>query len=265
MNDCGMRGWDPDAYLRFDRERTRPAVDLVARIELSEPVRIIDLGCGPGNSTRILAERWPGSAVRGLDSSEEMLRRAREDHPGLEWVHGRAEDLGFGSGYSLVFSNAALQWMGDHGTLVPRLWGTVGEGGAFAAQIPAFERMPFLDAAREVMGGGRWRGRVRRDFWEEKKLNPIGFYYDLLAPLAAEVVLWETRYIHVLDSAEAVMAFLRTAALKPYLDQLEDGAERGMFEADVLEACRKRYPARGDGKVLFPFERQFIIAYRGRS
>ena len=114
-----MHSWDAGQYLRFADERTRPALDLLARIESAAPQRVVDLGCGPGNSTALLRERWPDAVLEGLDSSQDMLAAARRDHPGIAFVAGDIAAWSPAEPYDVVFSNAALQWVGNHAELLP--------------------------------------------------------------------------------------------------------------------------------------------------
>jgi trans-aconitate 2-methyltransferase len=259
-----MNDWNPEKYLQFRQERTQPARDLATRIRLSAPASIIDVGCGPGNSTQILAQRWRESAITGLDSSEAMIARARADYPRQTWVCADAECLPGGEAYTLVFSNAALQWIKNHEALIPRLWERVGARGALAVQIPRFEAMPAADAIQAVAADAEWakrleRARAARPF---RSRHEPDFYYGVLSRLAAEIELWETQYFHILPSQRAIVDFIRTTALKPYLERLPDEAEREAFEGDVLAECRTRYPVQEDGNVLFPFKRLFFIAYK---
>ena len=155
-----MTSWDPGEYMRFGDERTRPSVDLAARVAVESPARVIDLGCGPGNSTRVLRARWPEARIVGLDSSTEMIETARSEQPEGEWVLAGIEDWTADSPFDVVFSNAALQWIPNHATLVESLFAGVASGGALAFQIPsaAFAAVRFLihDIAIEVLGRIGW-------------------------------------------------------------------------------------------------------------
>jgi trans-aconitate 2-methyltransferase len=255
-----MSAWNPELYLRFKSERTQPAIDLVSRIEIESPKDVVDLGCGPGNSSAILIRRWPQSHVVGLDSSESMLEKARRDHPEIEWRLGDAAALE--GDYDLLFSNAALQWIPDHEGLLPRLMSRVRSGGALAAQIPMFEDMPLGLAIEKVASRPRWREATRSCASLFTYRKPA-FYYDLLSSLAARVELWTTSYYHVLESRPALLDFCRSTGLKPYLERLSSEAERADFEAELLGELGSRYALQADGKLLFPFDRQFFVAYKG--
>jgi trans-aconitate 2-methyltransferase len=256
-----MGDWDPGSYLRFANERTQPSIDLVARIRLDAPEAIVDIGCGPGNSTQALRRRWPASDVLGLDYSEAMIARARLDYPDQRWMVGDAAKFDAKDKYDLVFSNATLQWIPRHEELLPRLARGVKRGGALAAQIPLFEAMPIHAAIEAVAGRPEWRPYTAGcaglfTFGES------GFYYDVLAGLMAKVEMWETLYVHVLDSYEALLDFCRSAALRPYLEALPSEEARETFEEELLAECGRRYPLQADGRLLFPFDRLFIVGYK---
>jgi trans-aconitate 2-methyltransferase len=259
--ETNMGAWDPDSYLGFKSERTQPAIDLVARISLERPESIVDIGCGPGNSTAVLASRWPEAEIVGMDSSEEMIAAAAREYPEASWRLGNAAMLEPREGYDLVFSNALLQWIPRHEELLPRLMACVKPGGALAAQIPRFDRMPISDAIEAVASDPRWRAALLPCSTLFTYRSP-DFYYGELAGLSRRVELWESSYYHVLASPRAVLDFVRTTALKPYLERLDLEADRAGFESALLRECEARYPAQPDGRVLFPFQRFFFVAYK---
>lgn len=259
--------WNPDLYLRFADERTQPARDLAARVHLAtEQPRIVDLGCGPGNSTAVLRERWPAAReLLGLDNSPEMIAAARAEFPQNEWQIGdvAAWRDPTGEGYDLVFSNAALHWLPDHAALFPRLLQQARPGGgAFAVQMPA-KAYPalhkiLLETADSEPG---WRERTQAARGAIR-VGPPQLYYDLLSPLAARVEIWETRYHHVLENAGAIIDWVRATGVRPYLDALGNDAERARFEEKLRAGAAMAYPPQADGKVRFPFGRLFMVAYR---
>lgn len=261
-----MPNWDASQYLRFAEERTRPCRDLVARIALALPRRVIDLGCGPGNSTQVLTERWPQSSPTGLDSSTDMINAARQAAPAMHWLIGNIATWTAGKEgpFDVVFSNAALQWVPDHARLFPHLMSQVGPAGALAVQVPNNIDAPAHAIARSLAASGAWQGRFRAGGVREWYVHAAGFYYDLLAPYAAKVDLWETEYMHVMPDAEAIVEWYKGSGLRPYLEALASPDDRQHFLAAYLEAIRAAYPARSDGCVLFPFRRLFLIAYQSR-
>ena len=261
-----MPTWNSEQYLKFASERTQPATDLVRRVALQAPRQIVDLGCGPGNSTEVASGRWPDAQVIGIDSSPAMLTTARSTHPSWTWI---AVDIATWAEiaakdtqrFDLVFSNAALQWVPNHATLIPNLMCTVAAGGALAFQVPHSLASPLQRCARELAGAPEWRSRFQAPpvSWH---VEPAEFYYDALVPLASRVDVWLTDYLHVLAGPEAIVEWHRGTGLRPFLDALADDAAREEFLAAYLAALRPHYPRRADGKVLMPFRRLFVIAYR---
>ncbi|BDU76225.1 methyltransferase domain-containing protein [Mesoterricola sediminis] len=250
--------WNPDSYLRFAEPRLRPALDLLARADLTDPGVIVDLGCGTGHLTRRLAERWPQARVTGVDSSAAMLGKAAEGGPGPEWVLADLATWQPAAPVDLLVSNAALQWLPDHGTLLKRLMGHLAPGGVLAVQMPDnYEASSHVRVA-EAAALGPWAPRLAH-LHGPRPVASRFFYYEVLSPLAAEVDIWGTEYLHVLEGADPVMNWVRGTSLRPYLDALE-GAERAAFEAQVTWRLASAYPQRPDGTTLFPFKRLFLVA-----
>ncbi|MDA4121691.1 MAG: methyltransferase domain-containing protein [Thaumarchaeota archaeon] len=253
--------WDPGTYLKFERERTLPCRDLVARIQLArEPKTMADLGCGPGNSTAVLAQRWPDAQLIGVDSSPAMLEKARSSSLKAEWILSDMFVWEPPRPFDLVFSNAALQWLPDHGSQVPRLLGHVADGGALAFQLPSGSGA-WADVLRAVTASPRWSGRFSSNA-VDLSTHELSFYYGLLSHLSSRVELWETTYVHVLQGPDAVVEWTSGTALRPLLDRLPEEAERASFVADYAASIAEAYPRQPDGMVLFPFLRRFVIAYR---
>jgi len=255
-----MANWSPDLYLKFNAERTQPAADLVNRIAIDNPQRVIDLGCGPGNSTSLLRLRWPRAEVTGLDNSGEMLSKAAKDWPAGPWVEGDIATWHANQPYDLVFTNAALQWVPGHDTLLPQLLDQVSAGGALAVQMPAqFDS----NIHRLIL-------RVAHSAWRDETEGALrsvyvgrpSFYYDLLMARSSKLDLWLTEYIHIMPDAEAILDWVRATALRPFLDTLKNDNQREQFQAQVLEAIATEYSQQADGRILFPFRRLFFIAYR---
>lgn len=256
-----MSSWSPSEYMRFGDERTRPSVDLAARVALDAPARIIDLGCGPGNSTRVLRARWPQARVIGLDSSSDMIEAARADEPDGEWAVASIEGWSADEPFDVVFSNAALQWIPDHGPLVERLFGSVADGGALAFQIPSATYATVRTLIDQVALDGPWAPRMAGPLGELTMEAP-GLYYDHLAPLARSVDVWETEYVHVMDSAPAIVDWIASTGLRPFLAALGSEGEREAFLTDLHARVAQAYRSQRDGRVLFPFRRTFVVAYR---
>jgi len=259
-----MPTWDADQYLRFADERTQACRDLAARVAIASPRRIIDLGCGPGNSTAILGERWPSADLTGLDNSPRMIEAARRDYPWGRWAVGDIATWTAGEGgpFDLVFSNAALQWVDDHAAAFPRLLGQVAPGGALAVQMPSNYDAPPHRMMRELAASAAWRDRFPAGGIRQWHVHDPAFYYDVLARRAVRVDLWETEYIHMMSGAEAIVEWYKGTGLRPFFDALASDEDRSQFTAQYLEAIRAKYPRRPDGRVLFPFRRLFVVAYR---
>lgn len=257
-----MPTWNAGQYLRFAGERTRPCRDLAAAVALEAPRRIVDLGCGPGNSAAVLAARWPEAEIEGVDSSEAMITAARRDAPARSWIVGDISAWTGAPPCDLVFSNAALQWVPDHEIVYPHLFAQVAPGGALAAQVPCNLDAPAHAAMRALAARADWRGHFPREGVREWHVHPAAFYYDLLSPLAARLDLWETEYLHVLSGPAAIVEWYRGTGLRPFLDALPDEPARQRFLDDYLQAVTAAYPAQRDGRVLLPFRRLFLIAYR---
>lgn len=259
-----MPSWSAGQYLTFAEERTRPCRDLAAHVSLGHVSRIVDLGCGPGNSTEVLAERWPSAEITGVDNSPEMIDAAGRAHPEYRWrlldiAEWAREDNGQ---FDLVFSNAALQWVPDHELIYPRLWMRVAPAGALAIQLPGNFDAPPHRAMREIAASVHWRSAFGPDGVREWHVHDLDFYYDLMAPHAAQVDLWATEYMHVLPSSDAILEWYKGTGLRPFLDALECDADRDRFIRHYRERICWYYRPRPDGRVLFPFRRIFLIAYR---
>ncbi len=253
-----MANWDPGQYLKFADHRLRPALDLMARIPPLAARRIYDLGCGPGTITRLLAERWPGAEVSGIDGSAEMLARARDLAPGIDFVAADLTAWTPPAPAELVFSNAALQWLGDHDGLFPRLLSGVAPGGVLAVQMPRNFDAPSHRLLAEIAGQDSWRDRLR-PLLRGAPVAPPQDYHRLLAARAASLDIWEVEYLHRLEGANPVLEWTKGTALRPFLDALA-GAERAAFLAEYGRRVAAAYPPQADGATLFPFRRLFIVA-----
>jgi trans-aconitate 2-methyltransferase len=256
-----MPTWDAQLYLRFANERTQPSLDLVARIKVENPQHIIDIGCGPGNSTAVLRQRWPDAEVVGLDNSPEMIAAAAVSYPDQAWVLADAASWVADRHFDLVFSNAALQWLPDHERLFPHLFEQVGDGGALAVQMPAHYHGSFHQVMLEVANDPAW-SHLMDPARNALTKQPPAFYYDVLQPVASHIDLWETEYNHIMESPQAIIDWFRGTGMRPFLEVLPTKAEQQRFEQLVLKGCTERYLRQKDGKVLFPFRRLFLVAYR---
>jgi trans-aconitate 2-methyltransferase len=250
--------WDPTQYLRYAGERLRPALDLMTQIPTEAPRRVVDLGCGPGHVTALLKRRWPEAEVAGVDGSAAMLAKARDAAPECRfveadiatWIPAQAPDV--------IYSNAALHWVGGHEALFPRLLSLLPPGGALAVQMPAMHAEPFRTLQHEVAANGPWAEHLVDAAAARAILEP-GEYFDLLKPRAAALDLWQTIYFHVLTGEDAVVQWAMGSSLRPFLDKLPDDLREG-FVRRYADAVRPVYPRRADGTTLLPFRRLFMVA-----
>ncbi|HTZ35998.1 MAG TPA: trans-aconitate 2-methyltransferase [Stellaceae bacterium] len=255
--------WDAGQYARFLDARTLPAIDLLSRIAaVAAPGRVVDLGCGPGNSTAILKERWPAAAVTGIDSSANLLDAARRDHPTIAFEQGDIAGWAPSEKFDVVFANASLQWVGDHAHLVPRLFDRVAAGGVLAVQMPRNHDFATHRLMRQVAAEAPWRDRLA-GAREPSPVESPEFYYDLLAPRAAAFTLWETNYIQIMDGVGAIIAWLHGTGLRPFLARLTE-AERPVFLERYAALLAEEYKPQADGKILLPYPRLFFIATKPR-
>jgi len=261
-----MADWNPALYARYEDERTRPARDLLARVPLQSARLAVDLGCGPGNSTELLVERFPSAAVIGTDNSPSMIESARERLPEARFPKARFELSDIASWKSeavpdLIYANASLQWVPDHETLLPRLLQSLAPGGVLAIQMPDNRDEPTHRLMRETAAEPTWAAAIGDYSKLRTELLGLQGYYDLLAPLAASIDIWRTAYQHPMQSARAIVDWVRSTGLRPFVDPLSPEL-RESYVAEYERRIDAAYPARTDGQRLLAFPRLFIIATR---
>lgn len=256
-----MADWNSRQYLKFQAERTQPAIDLARRMELQQSGKVADIGCGPGNSTLVLQRMFPNAEITGFDSSENMLETARKNCLGAKFEFCDAsKDLpNLGSGFDVVFSNACLQWLPEHTKRIPELIGMLKPGGTLAVQVPKNFEEPIHKIIQATAASDKWRNFFPhpRVFYT---LTPEE-YYDLLTECSTTFQMWQTTYYHVLPSHNAILEWYRSTGLKPYLDVLSED-KKPEFESDVMKQVEKAYPLQKDGRVIFRFPRLFFIAVK---
>ena len=263
-------GWNPGQYHRFSDHRLRPALELLGRVPLINASLVYDLGCGSGNVTRVIAERFAGARVAGVDLSSHMLAKAAETPGRIEWIRAdiaqwepeRAPERA----PEVIYSNAALHWVDDHATLFPRLFGFVAPGGCLAVQMPLSFSMTSHVLMRETLADGGVDGSALGDASlaaavARKWVLDAGEYYDLLAPEAESVDVWETEYLQRLEGEDPVLEWVRATGLRPILNGLQ-ATERERFIEVYRERLRRAYPRRAGGHTLYPFRRLFVVATR---
>jgi trans-aconitate 2-methyltransferase len=255
-----MGDWSATQYLRFEDERTRPAADLLARVGAERPGLVVDLGCGPGNSTELLLRRFPGARVVGVDTAPDMLAAARSRLPAVSFVAADVETWAPEDPCDVIFANAVLQWLPHHARLFPRLIGLLAPGGWLAVQMPDNLDEPTHSVMREVAQEGPWASRLGGA--TRGRLPGLDAYFDLLRPASRHVDIWRTTYVHVLPDSEAVVQWVLGTGLRPYLAPLS-AAERDNFLARYRTKLTAAYPPRSTGEVLLPFPRLFIVSQSG--
>jgi trans-aconitate 2-methyltransferase len=252
--------WNPQQYLKFSGHRLRPAVDLLMRIP-DFPIRsVADLGAGAGNVTKLLWERWPGAAVLGIEGSAEMVAAGKKAAPEVDWLH---QDLGAwrpAHKFDLIYSNAALHWLPDHGSLFPSLMEKIEPGGILAVQMPRNFGAPSHVLIAETALNGPWRSQLEHLVTPPPVQDP-GYYHSVLAPFSDNIDIWETEYLQVLEGENPVKEWTKGTWLTRYLDVLR-GQDKLAFEAAYAERIAKAYPPNSAGQTFFPCRRLFIVAQR---
>jgi trans-aconitate 2-methyltransferase len=250
--------WDPALYLSFDDHRSRPFHDLLARIGATGPRQVVDLGCGPGHLTGLLAARWPAAVVTALDSSPAMVDAARER--GIDARLADVVDWSPEPDTDVVITNAVLQWVPSHPRLLPEWLAALPAGAWFALQVPGNLAAPSHALVRELLEQPRWRGTV--DLRGTQAVPEPAGYAELLTAAGARVDTWETTYLHRLTGPDPVLDWISGTALRPVRDALPD-ADYEQFRAELAPRLRAAYPPAADGSTWFPFRRIFAVARVG--
>ncbi len=256
-----MSDWNAALYLAFETERTRPANEMLARVSLEAPARVLDLGCGPGNSTELLARRYSDAEILGLDSSPDMLSKARQRLPQARFFEADIASWTPDQPFDLVFANAVLQWLPGHQTLFPRLISWLSSGGCLAVQMPDNLNEPSHALMRDVADRGPWREKFAGIEKLREEIPPLERYYDWLSAEGATVDIWKTTYCHVMEGPDAIVEWVKSTGLRPFLERLT-APEQEEFLAQYEAALAEAYPMRSDGKRLLRFPRIFIVATR---
>jgi trans-aconitate 2-methyltransferase len=254
--------WDTTQYAKFSNERSRPFFDLAGQIAHDNPRTVTDLGCGTGELTRTLADRWPRAQVTAIDNSTEMLTKAAgfAIPGGLEFTKQDISEWSPKAPVDVILSNAALQWIADHAALFPRLVGFLAPGGVLAVQMPQRFRAASQSTIDEVAADPRWSQRLTGAGLHPDSVMPVDWYVHTLRGLGCTVNAWETTYVHVLTGENPVLEWFKGTALRPLLARLNDD-ERVLFEKELGGRLRKLYPER-NGVTLFPFPRVFVVAVK---
>jgi len=251
--------WNPDQYHIYSDHRMRPALDLLSQVQLVKPLVIYDLGCGTGSVTSLLSRKWNASIVVGVDNSAEMLAKAKEEYPAIEWQQSDISDFNPSSAGHLIFSNAALHWLDNHETLLPDLLGRLIPGGVLAVQMPNNFQAPSHQILYDLAQSDRWQSMLGH-LVRPAPVHKLEWYYDLLSSKVANLNLWETTYFQVLGGKNAVLEWTRGTALRPFLAALDSDEERNSFEQEYADLLLDAYPQQEDGSTIYPFSRLFIVA-----
>lgn len=254
-----MADWSPETYLKFEDERTRPARDLLDAVPLVDPSLVIDIGCGPGNSTELLVERFPKARLLGIDTSPAMLDKARARLPRTVFLRADAGSFKPDTPPDLMFANAVFQWLPDHIDVFVRLLDELEPGGVLAVQMPDNIAEPSHSLMREVAASGPWADKLKDA--ARAPLPPVRTYYEALRPHCRRLDIWHSVYNHPLADAPAIVEWVRSTGLKPFLDPLDED-EQGKFLAAYTAKVAEAYPPLRTGGVLLRFPRLFIVATR---
>jgi trans-aconitate 2-methyltransferase len=250
--------WDPKIYLAFGAERTRPAAELLGRVAYQDPARVVDLGCGPGNSTALLARRWPAADIEGVDNSREMLAEAQASDMKVRWTPADIASWSPSSPVDVIFSNATFQWLPEHAKLLPRLASCVADDGVLAFQVPRNFDEPCHRLIHAVAENGPWARDLESVTDRAGALAPEA-YFDILEPYFPHIDIWETRYLQTLAGADAVYDWMLGTGLRPFTHALGDDLRRAFLQ-EYRKRVGEAYPMRASGVTLYPFQRLFCVA-----
>ena len=250
-----MADWNPSLYLQYASERTRPAAELLSRVALENARTGVDLGCGPGNSTTLLHQRWPSARIIGVDSSPNMLNEARKALPDCHFVEANISKFRPEQSFDLLYANASLQWVPDHYELFPQLVSLLNYNGVLAVQMPDNWQEPTHVLMREVAYEQGYPDRGRTP------LPGVHAYYDILTEAGCDVDIWRTTYYHIMESHQSIIDWVSSTGLRPWLQELSESEQRN-YLARYHELLQEQYPLQENGNILLAFPRLFIVARR---
>lgn len=253
-----MSDWNAAQYMKFHNERTQPSIDLIHRID-THPTCILDIGCGPGNSTHTLSQYFPQAAILGIDNSENMLQTAAASYPHLKFQKCTIpDDLHQLPCFDLIFSNACLQWVPNHKVVLPKLMQQLNPNGILAVQMPIVQHALFYKALHTLLSDAKWqRLRQIQNFHNGLPEET----YDILTQNASHITMWDTTYYHIVPSYNAIIDWYQGSGLRPYLAQLTD-AEKPIFLTALIQALKTVFPVQADNTILLKMPRLFFIAQK---
>jgi trans-aconitate 2-methyltransferase len=257
------KDWSATQYLKFEAERTRPVRDLLAQVPLKSPKNIKDLGCGPGNSTEVLVKHFPDAYVSGMDSSPDMIEKARKRLPNIEFSLGDVTSSDQTEPTDLLFSNAVYQWIpyDQRLAVLTKLVGGQKSGGVFAFQAPDNFAEPTHVAMRETADQAPWAEKLKNATIFRKAFHSPQELYNAFKPLCSEINVWHTQYYHILKNHQAVVEWVKGTGLQPYLNLLS-AAEQEEFLKQYLKRIEKAYTPLDDGSICLRYPRLFLVATR---
>lgn len=251
-----MNNWNSEQYIKFKNERTRPSEDLIKRLDFV-PSSILDIGCGPGNSTDKLHQAFPNADILGIDSSENMLTKAINTYPNLKFRQCIIpNDIDLLESYDLIFSNACLHWIPDHKELLPQLMKKLNSRGKLAVQMPDVKQAPFYRILNEMTLSEKWKKLKNVDIFHN--LSPDETY-DILSKCSLNVDMWETTYYHIMSSHKDIIEWYKGSGLRPYLDSLDENEQQD-FIFELTEKLKAAIPVRSGSNVILKMSRMFFIS-----
>jgi len=257
-----MNDWNPELYLQYSGQRNQPVMDLLSRITVPDVKSVLDYGCGPGNSTSLARQKWNNAHILGIDSSEAMITKAGTTYPDMEWKLQDIMTWNTDFKFDVVFSNAVIQWIFDHKKLLKKLALMVSPAGAIAFQMPEYADMPVSRIIDE-----EYHKLCRGDSFSLADIfefHQCSYYYDILQEDFGSIEMWQTDYMHEMKSCGDIVTMIESTGLKPYLARIESEEQQKAFLENVTGALQNEYREHADGKVLFPFKRLFVTAYKNR-
>lgn len=255
-----MSQWDSAQYLKFKSQRTQPAVDLAKRLVGKKSGNILDIGCGPGNSTAVLKQMFPDARILGIDSSEDMINKAQSSYKDIDFllcdITADADKLG---DYDIIFSNACLQWIPNHEEFIPKIFSKLTPGGTLAVQMPMNGGETLFRIMGDVVSEPKWNFSDMK-IEPNKTLAPEE-YYDILSSLTNNFDIWESVYYHSMPSVEAMVEWIKGTRLRPYLNALSE-EKAAELQNEITERAKCAYKPQKNGEIIFKFRRFFFTAVK---